>query len=155
VGGGFTVTNLVVVSSTQITATFVIPSTGTLGTVNITVTTPGGTTNAVAFNVLPPPPSITAVTSPFRIGRNQGVTLQGASLTGANDITAIQLLQNGIAVPAASLGFQAGSFQIGATQLRWSWTLAATLPASSATNVYTMTVTTPSGTSAPFGVTLQ
>ncbi|HXB69276.1 MAG TPA: hypothetical protein VNY05_13590 [Candidatus Acidoferrales bacterium] len=154
-GANITVTNLVVVSTTQITATFAIAAAAVTGNRNITVTTPGGTTGAVVFNVLPPPPTITAVNSPFKRGSNQGITLAGANLTGVTATANIQLLLNGTAVATASEGFVAGSLQITATQLRWNWTVATTLPASGAGQVYTLTVTTPSGTTAPFAVTVQ
>jgi hypothetical protein len=154
-GANITVSNVVVVSNTQITATFVIAAAAVQGNRNITVITPSGTTGSVVFNVLPPPPTITSLNAPFKRGSNQGVTLGGANLATATSFSAVQVFLNGTAVPAASLGFTAGSFQTSATQLRWNWTLANTLPASSGTQVYTMTVTTPSGTSAPFGFAVQ
>jgi hypothetical protein len=163
-GGGITVSNLVVVNSTQVTATLGITSAAAQGNRNVTVTTPGGATNAVVFSVLPPPPAITAINSPFSRGaNNQGVTVSGTNLAGATNITAVQVFLNGTAVPlvvsstpvAGSIIVQPQSFQTGATQLRWTWTIPTSLPASSATNVYTVTVTTPSGTAAPFGLTVK
>jgi len=50
-GTGVTVNTIVVVSSTQITANFVIANTATLGARNVSVTTPGGTSNTVTFTV--------------------------------------------------------------------------------------------------------
>jgi hypothetical protein len=163
-GGGITVSNLVVVSSTQVTATLGITSGAAQGSRNITVTTPGGATNAVVFNVLPPPPSITQTNSPFSRGaNNQGVTVSGTNLAGATDITTVQVFLNGVPVPlvvsstpvADSIIVQPQSFQTSATQLRWNWTIPTSLAVSSATNVYTITVTTPSGTAAPSGLTVK
>ena len=163
-GAGITVSNLVVVSSTQITATFGIAAAAAQGSVNITVTTPAGTTNAVVFNVLPPPPTITSTNSPFTRGaNNQGVTVSGTNLAGATAITAVHVFVNGRAVPvvvsstpvAGSIIVQPGSFVPGATQLNWNWTLPTTLGASGQFVHYTMTVTTPSGTTAPLAFTVR
>jgi hypothetical protein len=165
-GAGITVTNFVVVSSTQITATLGIAATATQGSRNITVTTPAGVTNAVTFNVLPPsqPPAITSINSPFTRGvNNQNVTVSGTNLAGATAITAVQVFVNGTAVPlvvsstpvAGSIIVQPGSFLSSATQLSWNWTMPATLRASSQFRHYTMTVTTLSGTSAPVGFTVR
>ena len=52
-GGGFTITNVTVVSSTQLTATFRISGTATRSARNVTVTTPGGSatlTNGFTVN---------------------------------------------------------------------------------------------------------
>jgi hypothetical protein len=152
---GITVTGLTVVSSTQITATFAIAANATQGNRPITVTTPGGTTNAVQFNVLPPPPTITSINSPFKRGQtNQGVTVQGTNFTAPITIANVQVFLNGGSLPISS--FNVNTFQAtSTTQLRWNWTVPAGFAASSANNVYTMTVTTPSGTSAPFPFTVQ
>lgn len=54
VGGALiTVTNTMVVSSTQINATFAIAGNAALGAANISVTTAGVTTNTVAFTITP------------------------------------------------------------------------------------------------------
>src|SRR5471030_3203332 len=155
-GAGITATIVSVVSSTQINATFNITAAAAQGSRNITVTTPGGTTGAVPFNVLPPPPTISSINAPFTRGSNQGVSVAGASFTGANAITAVQVFLNGVQVPVVtspatgSIVVVAGSFQPAATQLKWNLTMSTSLPITSGTQVYTMTVTTPSGTTAPF-----
>jgi hypothetical protein len=165
-GAGLTVVNLVFVSSTQINAAFVIAATAPLGAQSITVTTAGGTSNALTFTVLPPPPAITSLNSPFSRSattNNQGVTLQGTNLGGAAAITAIHVQLNGVNIPlvvsavpvAGDIIVVSGSFKTGATQLNWNQTIPTSFPASSATNVYTMTVTTPSGTSPAFGFSVQ
>jgi hypothetical protein len=165
-GAGITATIVSVVSSTQINASFVITAAAAQGNRNITVTTPGGTTGAVVFNVLPPPPTITSINSPFTRSatvNNQGVSVGGATLATATSITAVKVFRNGIAIPivvsanpvAGSIIVSSGTYVAAATQLKWNWTMPTSLPVSSGTNVYTMTVTTPSGTSAPFGFTVQ
>jgi hypothetical protein len=164
---GITVTNLVVVSSTSITATFTVAANAVQGIHIISVTTPGGTTTFPStFFVRPPAPTITSINAPFTRSatlNNQGVSLGGASLATAPSITAIQVFLNGVQIPlvvsanpvAGSIVVSSGSFQAQATQLKWNWTIPTSLPASSGTNVYTMTVTTPSGTSAPFAFAVQ
>jgi hypothetical protein len=165
---GITVTGLTVVSSTQVIATFVVAANATQGNRNITVTTPGGTTDQFVnrFMVLPPPPTITSINSPFSRSanvNNQGASIGGTNFTGATAITAVQVLLNGVSVPlvvsaspvAGKIIVTSGSFATAATQLKWNETIPTSLPASSGTNVYTMTVTTPSGTTAPFGFTVQ
>jgi hypothetical protein len=82
------------------------------------------------------------------------VTLQGANFTSPITISAIQVLLNGAVLPITSFGvtnFQGGS----TTQLKWNWTVPTGFPVSGANNTYTITVTTPSGTSAPFAFTVQ
>ena len=162
-GANITVSNLVVVNNQQITATFAIASAAVQGNRNITVTTPGGTTNAVVFNVLPPPPVITSINSPFT--RSAGVTNQGVQVAGSFGGTSvtIQVFLNGTLVPmttsatqvAGKIIVQPGSTQFTATQLRWNWTIPSSLPATGAGQVYTMSVTTPSGTSPAFVFTVQ
>ncbi|MGE5570031.1 MAG: DUF4082 domain-containing protein [Rhodospirillales bacterium] len=66
---GITTSGAPVVTATQITAVFVIAAGASTGAKNITVTTPGGTSNAVTFTVNPAlpgdstPPVITSITA--------------------------------------------------------------------------------------------
>jgi hypothetical protein len=165
-GAGITVSSFTIVNSTQATAVLVIAATATQGNRNITITTTGGTTNAVVFNVLPPPPAITSINGPFTRSatvNNQGVSVAGTNFTGATAITAVHVFRNGIAIPivvsanpvAGSIIVSSGSFQTGATQLKWNWTMPTSLPVTGATSQYTMTVTTPSGTSPQFVFAVQ
>lgn len=62
-GTGITVTNTMVVSSTQITATFAIGAATAAGAQNVTAICPGGTTNTVPFTVTSLLPTVTS-TSP-------------------------------------------------------------------------------------------
>jgi hypothetical protein len=90
-GTGVTVNTIVVVSNTQITANFVIAVTAATTARNITVSTPGGLSNAVAFLVTaPPPPTLTSVTPTQGVrGTAVNVTFTGTNLTGATAITGI------------------------------------------------------------------
>ncbi len=59
-GGGVTVTNVVVGSSTSLTASFVLDLAAAAGARTVTVTTAGGTSGAQTFTInLPPPGSAT------------------------------------------------------------------------------------------------
>ena len=51
VTGGVTVSNVVVTSGTQLTATFSIPATATPGPVSVSVSTAGGTSGTVVFTL--------------------------------------------------------------------------------------------------------
>ena len=55
-GGGVTVNNVVVGSSTSLTANFVLDAAAALGARNVTVTTAGGTSGAQIFTVNAPAP---------------------------------------------------------------------------------------------------
>ncbi|MFJ1709446.1 IPT/TIG domain-containing protein, partial [Kitasatospora sp. NPDC088346] len=76
--GASAATSFTVVSDTQITAT--APS-STAGPVNITVTTPGGTSNGVAYTYLPAPTLTSAVPGQGPISGGNTVTLTGTDLT--------------------------------------------------------------------------
>ncbi|WP_460504358.1 IPT/TIG domain-containing protein, partial [Hymenobacter agri] len=69
-------------SGTQITAT--VPP-GTI-TGNVTVTTPGGTSNAVPFTVLPPAPTLSSL-SPNSGTVGTSVIITGTNLTGATAVS--------------------------------------------------------------------
>ena len=86
-GGGITVSGLTM-SDTQVSASFNIAPTATLGARSVTVTTPGGTSNAVTFTVTAPPPTLTSMSpNSGALGYSVPVTLTGtwlASTTGIN-----------------------------------------------------------------------
>ena len=69
-------------SGTQITAT--VPAGATTG--NVTVGTPGGTSNGLPFAVLPPTPTLTNL-SPGSGPTGTSVTLTGTALTGATSVS--------------------------------------------------------------------
>lgn len=84
VPNGITLTNLSVVSTTQVAVTFSIAASVATGPVNITVTTDGGTSSPVSFTITPPPPppALTSINPPSGV---QGTSVPVA-LTGANFI---------------------------------------------------------------------
>jgi hypothetical protein len=82
VGGnvGVTASNLQVVSPTQLTATFTVPQNATPGTLNVTVTTPVGTsTPPVPFSVAAIPTLSSINPSVGDAGANVSVTLTGTN----------------------------------------------------------------------------
>jgi hypothetical protein len=84
-GTGFTVSNLTVVNSTTVTATFTIAaSAGTGGTRTVSITTPGGTSNTVNFTVVNPPTATLSSVSPNTGARGTAVPV---TLTGTNFTT--------------------------------------------------------------------
>ena len=82
---GVTVSNVVMVNATQITATLSIAANATVGTANVSVTTAGGTSGTVSFSITAatPAPTLTSVTP------NTGVqgTSVSVTLTGANFVS--------------------------------------------------------------------
>ena len=88
-GGGVTVSGLTVVGDTQVNATFAITATAAGTARNVTVTAPGGTSNAVTFTVvIPAPPTLTSIAPPTGVrGTVVPVTLTGTNLTGASAVT--------------------------------------------------------------------
>jgi hypothetical protein len=93
-GGGVTVSGIAVQNDTQVNATFTISATTTGSARNVTVTAPGGTSNAVAFTVIASgAPTLTSI-APNTGVRGSGiattpyypavsVTLTGTNFTGA------------------------------------------------------------------------
>jgi hypothetical protein len=133
-GSGVTVSNVSVVSATQVTATFTVASNATLGTRNVTVTTAGSTSNPVTFTINPPAgPTITSI-SPN--SGTQGVSVP-VTLTGTNFVSgaAVNVSGSGVTVSNVSV--------VSTTQLTATFTIAsnATLGARN------VTVTTSAGTS--------
>ncbi len=85
-GSGVTVGAITVVDSGTITATFTIGATATISARNVSVTTPGGTSNTQTFTVQGPTLASIAPNTGAR-GTNAAVTLSGSGLTGATAIT--------------------------------------------------------------------
>ena len=79
---GVSVGTVTVVSSTQITTTFTISSSASLGAGNVTVTTGGGTTGAVSFTVTQGAPTLTSI-SPTSGAQGTSVPV---TITGTNFI---------------------------------------------------------------------
>ncbi|MFJ9847021.1 IPT/TIG domain-containing protein [Kitasatospora sp. NPDC101155] len=76
-------TSFTVVSATQITATVPAGS----GTVQVTVTTPGGTSNGVAFTYVPVPQLVSVVPTAGPTSGGSTVTLTGSGLSAATAVT--------------------------------------------------------------------
>jgi uncharacterized repeat protein (TIGR01451 family) len=76
-GDGVAVRNVKLDADDSVNATFAIASDAAPGVRNITLTTPGGTSTAASFTILPPPPTLTKVTP--------GIGARGA--TGSLDVT--------------------------------------------------------------------
>ena len=132
-GNGVTVSNLVVVNSTSVTATFTIAANATLGNGTVSITTPGGTTNAITFTLQAPPAATLTLIAPSSGSRSSAVpvTLTGTNLTGAtiNNMT-------GIAIS-------------GVTSTATSVSATFTISASTAIGPRNVRVTTAAGTSNP------
>ena len=126
--GSNAATNVTVVSASQITAT---PPAGSAGTVDVTVTTPGGTsaTSAADRYTYTTGPTVTSIApTAGPLGGATSVTITGANLTGA---TAVKFGTT-----------SATSFTVNSAN-----SITATAPAESAGTV-DITVTSPGGTSA-------
>jgi hypothetical protein len=130
-GTGVTASNVVVVSATQLTASLTIAATAAAGNRTVTVTTPGGITNAVTFTVLAPTLTVIAPTS-GALGATVPITLTGTNLTGA---TAVTVSGTGVAATAPVVA-------VSGTSLTSTLTIAAL----TAIGARSITVTTPAGT---------
>jgi hypothetical protein len=95
------VTNVNVVSGTQITATFTIGTAAAVGAANVTVTTSSGTSGPAVFTVNPPPPALTSI-SPSTGARGTAVSL---TLNGTNFVSgaAVGVDNSGITVSAVAV----------------------------------------------------
>ena len=82
-GSGVTVSNVIVGSTTSLTAIFVLDPTAAAGARTVTVTTAGGTSGAQTFTVTLPAPGAPTLTS---VSPNQGIrgTTVAVTLTGTN-----------------------------------------------------------------------
>jgi hypothetical protein len=86
-GKGVSAPSFTVVNSTTITTNFIITPTAGLGTVNVHVTSAGGTSNDVQFTVQGPTLTSIAPSSGVR-GTSVNVTLTGTNLLGATGVNA-------------------------------------------------------------------
>ena len=89
-GAGIAVSNVSVVSSSIVTASFTISLAATLGGRNVTVTTPDGTSNAVTFSVITLPLPTLAGIGPSSGGQGStvNVTLSGTNLISGMTVSA-------------------------------------------------------------------
>jgi hypothetical protein len=111
-----TVSNIVVVNSTTVTATFTIPpnASAILDTRTVSVTTPVGTSNTVNFGVTAPPVATLLSISPTSAprGTSISVTLTGTNFTNTTNGAPITVSGNGITVTGVTV---VSSTQITAT----------------------------------------
>ncbi len=86
-GGGITVSNVVVVSATQITATLGIAANATTGGDTVTVTSGGQNSNGVTFTVTAPAPTLTSISPTSGVqGTNVPVILAGANFAANSTV---------------------------------------------------------------------
>jgi hypothetical protein len=131
-----TVSNIVVVSSTTVTATFTIPPNAGTGGRTVSVTTLGGTSNTESFNVVVPPTATLSTVSPNTGAQGTSVPV---TLTGANFTT-------GSTVAVSGGG---GGVSVSGITVVNSTTITATFVISSSAgtgNGHSVTVTNASGT---------
>jgi hypothetical protein len=128
-GTGITVSGVTVVNPTTVTATFAISAGATLSARNVTVTTAGGTSNAVTFTVAAP--TVTAVSPNAGLrGTSVPVTITGTGLGAATGVT------------VAGSGVTVSNFAVvNATTVTATFTVSA----SAGLSARTVTVATPSG----------
>jgi streptogramin lyase len=138
---GVTASNIVVVSSTQITATFNIGATAAAGPANVTVTVAGVASAPVTFTVNPAAPTLTSISA---ASAPQGASV-AVTLTGTNFVS-------GATITVANSGVTAGSVVVvSATQIDATLTVAA----DAALGATTVTVSTPGGASGSVGFTVN
>ncbi len=132
-GSGITVSNVVVVSGTQITATLTLAANATLGASSISVTTSAGVSNTVPFTVNAAVPTLTSVTP------NSGTqgTAVNVTLAGTNFIAGATVGVTGSGITVSNVAVVSGT-QITATL---------TLAASATSGASSISVTTTGGTS--------
>jgi hypothetical protein len=132
-GADVTVNNVVVGSSTSLTANFVIGAAAATGPRTVTVTTVGGTSGGQTFTVNPPPTLVTIVPNQG----NQGLTV-AVTLTGTNFIV------GGTTVNVSGTGVTVNNVVVGnTTSLTASFVVGAAAPL----GPRSVTVTTANGTS--------
>jgi hypothetical protein len=86
-GAGITATGVVAIAN-QISATFVVAATAPLGPASVTVTTQGGTSNAVTFTVMPRPAAQAAFVKTDTTTQGTWKTVYGADGQAiVNDVT--------------------------------------------------------------------
>jgi len=128
-GNGITVSGVTVVNPTTLTATFTISGAATLSVRNVTVTTAGGTSNAVTFTVAAP--TVTGVSPNTGVrGTSVPVTITGTGLGAATGVT------------VSGSGVSFSNFTVAnATTVTATFTVTAT----AGLTARTVTVQTPSG----------
>ena len=139
---GVTVSNLNVVSATQLTATFTIAAGASTGSANVTVTTPGGTSGPVTFTINGP--SIPTLVSISPNSGAPGATVP-VTLTGTNFVAGASVSVNNSGVTVSNVTVVSG------TQVTATFTIAS----GATTGSSNVTVTTTAGTSAAVSFTIS
>ena len=141
--GGVSATNVVVISTTSLTADIVIAAAPVIGAHTVSVTTSHGTSGTLTFTVNPPPPTLTSVAPNQGIrGATIAVTLTGTNFVGG--ATTVNVGGGDVTVNSVVVG--SGT----------SLTANFVLTLASLGGARTVTVTTAGGTSGPqtFTITL-
>jgi hypothetical protein len=143
VGGGVTITNVVVGSTTSLTASFVLDPAAAEGPRIVRVTTAGGTSTPQGFTINLPPPTLNSV-SPNQGLRGETVAV---TLTGTNFVAGATVVNVSGADATAS-----NVVVVSPTSL----TASVVIDPAAAVGVRTITVTTAGGTSGsqPFTINL-
>ena len=135
IGTGVSASNISVVSTTQITATFTIAGTAPAGAHNVMVITSSGTSNAAAFTVNPvaAAPVLSSLSpASATVGSSLNVSLSGTGFTPGATVSL-----SGTGVSASNISV------VSATQITATFTIAGTAPA----GAHNVMVITSSGTS--------
>ena len=129
-------------SASQVTATVTISSSAAAGSYSVTVVSPAGTSNPVAFTVQAAlVPHITALNpSTGQIGQTFNLIIAGTNLSA---VTAVQF--------SPSAGITVTSISASASQV----TATVTISSSAAAGSYSVTVVSPAGTSNPVAFTVS
>jgi len=138
-GPDITVSAITLISGTQVRITVQVGVAAALGPRNVTVSTPGGTSNSVVLTVLPPPPTLTSI-SPSS-GAQQSIA--NVTLIGTNFVQGLTIQ---------------GPFPLTFSQVMvtdsTSATAVVTIPVNTQTGNYNIRATTASGTSGPVTFTV-
>src|SRR6202049_4458096 len=140
-GSGITVSNVVVVNPTQITATFQIAANAAVGGYSVTVTSAGVNSNGVTFTVASTVPVLNSLT-PASGGAGNSVPV---TLTGANFVAGASLSSSNTSLSFSNVNV------VSSTQITATFTVAANATPGNAP----VTVTTGNGTSNALGFTIQ
>src|SRR6202049_2640286 len=140
-GSGITVSNVVVVNPTQITATFQIAANAAVGGYSVTVTSAGGKSHGVTFTVASTVPVLNSLT-PASGGAGNSVPV---TLTGANFVAGASLSSSNTSLSFSNVNV------VSSTQITATFTVAANATPGNAP----VMVTTGNGTSNAVGFTIQ
>jgi len=129
-GGGITVGGVNQISENEVDTSFIISAGAALGTRNVTITTTGGTSNAVTFQVVAPTLSSVSPNVSLRGITNLPLTFTGIGLTGTSAAT---VSGSGVTITGVTV--------VNDTTVTANMTIAT----SAATGVRNISLTTPDG----------